>query len=641
MEFFTQTMGEGFTCFVTAGETGWYGGYTATRQNRDGAIPGGTSHLAIDYHVPAGNNWMNQRRPRIVSPVSGRVTNMRNSIARSDTSRTNVNTLGNFVVVTDADGHQHSFGHLEQADIPPIGTNVIAGQTLLGHMGSTGDSTGLHVHYSITMPNGSRPNPHTYWRPAGNTPTPPPTPPTPPTPAPTGEIAVGSHITINAGAVWGGQSTSRGNKITNKDVLAPNRHRVRDIKTHGGVREALLGDIPEGPGVNSWVAIASMNLVGGTNFNTTPTPVPTPTPTPSQPDKHDWVHVEFQSLVGWCAGEFLKDWVVQPDIGLRLRSEPNTSSKTLMIMPRGSRVTPVAANVPDSTTATTPVSLMRVQVGAFGNRDNAERRRTEAIGKGFADAFISDNGDGLFRVQIGAFRELDNANKQLDAAAKAGFTDAFIVGLCTSSPSMSTVNPTPPSTPTPPPPVVQPKNKTVAIAIGHGDRDGGAVSRCGRFVEKNMNLTVGLRVRDRLHAHGIATILNRTADTAGREADFSREIVGKCDAALAIHFNAWTEPSANGWEIGQNRNHNISESTRLCRAVEKHVIADRTIRNRGIQTYNFAMTNNTYPCGYCEGGFVSSPIDQLLFDTTAKLHGYAESYVKGVCEYFGITYRPA
>jgi N-acetylmuramoyl-L-alanine amidase len=631
IEYFTHTMGEGFACFVTSGETGWYGGYTATRQNRDGEIVGGTSHLAIDFHVPAGNNWLNQPRPKIISPVSGRVTGRFDGIARSDTNRTNTNTLGNFCIVTDADGHQHSFGHLEQAGIPALNTNVVAGQTLLGYMGSTGDSTGAHVHYSITA-GGRRVNPYTYWRVPGNS-------PTPPTPTPTGKIVVGSHVTVNRGAVWGGQSTNRGKPITNEKVFAPTRHRVRDIKVHGGVEEALLGEIPSGAGINSWIATASMNLVGGTNFVPTPPPTPPTPPKPEVPDGgHNWVHVMFQSLVGWCAGEFLdSNNRVTPAEGLRLRSQPNTTSTVLAIMPRGSQIVRVVKTVPDSTVPAIPVSLMRVQVGAFTQRANAEARVTDAVSKGFSDAFISDNGDGKLRVQIGAFREVENANRRLEEAIKAGYSDAFIVGICTTSPSA----PEQPTTPIPPaPPVTKPTGKTVAIAIGHGGVDGGAVSRCGQFVEKNMNLTTGLRLRDRLHAHGIATILNRTGDTAGREAAFATEVVGKCDIAAAVHFNAFSDPSANGYEVGQNRNNAIADSKRLCDLILKHVIADRAIRNRGVKTFNFAMTNQRYPAAYNEGGFITNTTDQRLYDNTAKLHGLAESYLKGICEYFGITYKP-
>ena len=51
--------------------------------------------------------------------------------------------------------------------------------------------------------------------------------------------------------------------------------------------------------------------------------------------------------------------------------------------------------------------LYRVQVGAFKNRDNAEKLLRPLQSKGFP-AFIIYQ-DGLYKVQVGAYRNLDNA----------------------------------------------------------------------------------------------------------------------------------------------------------------------------------------------------------------------------------------
>lgn len=69
----------------------------------------------------------------------------------------------------------------------------------------------------------------------------------------TAEIAVGSVVTIKAGAVYGGLSSTRG-KAVPKEQLAPKKHTVSKIDTHGGVKEALLSDIM------SWVAIKYLEM---------------------------------------------------------------------------------------------------------------------------------------------------------------------------------------------------------------------------------------------------------------------------------------------------------------------------------------------------------------------------------------------
>lgn len=51
--------------------------------------------------------------------------------------------------------------------------------------------------------------------------------------------------------------------------------------------------------------------------------------------------------------------------------------------------------------------LYRVQVGAFRNRDNADRLLATLLGNDFPAFIVFD--DGLYRVQVGAFKNLDNA----------------------------------------------------------------------------------------------------------------------------------------------------------------------------------------------------------------------------------------
>lgn len=67
------------------------------------------------------------------------------------------------------------------------------------------------------------------------------------------EVAIGSVVTIKAGAVYGGLSSTRG-KAVPREQLAPKKHTVSKIDTHNGVKEALLSDI------TSWVAIKYLEV---------------------------------------------------------------------------------------------------------------------------------------------------------------------------------------------------------------------------------------------------------------------------------------------------------------------------------------------------------------------------------------------
>ena len=69
-------------------------------------------------------------------------------------------------------------------------------------------------------------------------------------------------------------------------------------------------------------------------------------------------------------------------------------------------------------------TLYRVQVGAYSERENADRQLAAVQGKGF-DALIKKVGD-LYKVQIGAYSVKANAEAQLTRVKAAGFTDAYI-----------------------------------------------------------------------------------------------------------------------------------------------------------------------------------------------------------------------
>jgi murein DD-endopeptidase MepM/ murein hydrolase activator NlpD len=58
--------------------------------------------------------------------------------------------LGNVVVVQDPKGVYWGYCHLREVGLP-IGTKVVAGVTVLGHVGNTGSaSRGAHLHFTCS-----------------------------------------------------------------------------------------------------------------------------------------------------------------------------------------------------------------------------------------------------------------------------------------------------------------------------------------------------------------------------------------------------------------------------------------------------------------------------------------------------------
>ena len=66
--------------------------------------------------------------------------------------------LGHNVTITHADGWRSVYGHMREAPVVGTGAQVAAGQHV-GNVGSTGHSTGPHLHLEIFQPNGQRTDP--------------------------------------------------------------------------------------------------------------------------------------------------------------------------------------------------------------------------------------------------------------------------------------------------------------------------------------------------------------------------------------------------------------------------------------------------------------------------------------------------
>ena len=67
---------------------------------------------------------------------------------------------GNYCVINHGDGFSSLYAHMTN-DVVSVGQTVAQGQ-LIGYMGSTGASTGPHLHFGVSY-NGSWVNPRSYF----------------------------------------------------------------------------------------------------------------------------------------------------------------------------------------------------------------------------------------------------------------------------------------------------------------------------------------------------------------------------------------------------------------------------------------------------------------------------------------------
>lgn len=117
--------------------------------DKDAVGQAGSSHGGTDFST--GGN------PYVRATTGGTVEQ-----AVNDSGKTGFGTV---VKIRDIGGDLHIYGHmLADPGVMVHEGDVVEGGTILGKMGSTGNSTGTHLHYEIRNANGETVNPHTFFK---------------------------------------------------------------------------------------------------------------------------------------------------------------------------------------------------------------------------------------------------------------------------------------------------------------------------------------------------------------------------------------------------------------------------------------------------------------------------------------------
>ncbi|WP_135229121.1 N-acetylmuramoyl-L-alanine amidase [Deinococcus fonticola] len=157
----------------------------------------------------------------------------------------------------------------------------------------------------------------------------------------------------------------------------------------------------------------------------------------------------------------------------------------------------------------------------------------------------------------------------------------------------------------------------VVIDPGHGGIDPGAV---GAVVEKEVNLAVGLRVRDLLKAAGVDVVMTRDRDTQlsrDKNTDLNmRAGLGTPGTQLyvSIHVNAMAPANVlrgYGIETWWNPNHPLSQN--LAALLQRNTIQTTAAFDQGLKSSRSlaVLRNSRIPAALIEVGFTSHPVDGL------------------------------
>jgi rare lipoprotein A len=109
----------------------------------------------------------------------------------------------------------------------------------------------------------------------------------------------------------------------------------------------------------------------------------------------------------------------------------NTTASATATIPASQEASAPAVEVPDTPDARKDNEIY-VQVGAFGDRDNAERRRAALMSGGIGSAFIFADEAAtppMFRVRIGPIADVDDYDALVLKLESLGIRDPYLVTL--------------------------------------------------------------------------------------------------------------------------------------------------------------------------------------------------------------------
>lgn len=200
------------------------------------------------------------------------------------------------------------------------------------------------------------------------------------------------------------------------------------------------------------------------------------------------------------------------------------------------------------------------------------------------------------------------------------------------------------------------KDKLVAIDIGHGGKDVGAIGHKGQsdqLYEKDVNLATGLKLAEYLRSAGVNTLLIRDDDTFVallERGKIANDV--KADLVVSVHNNSNVSASPNGTEVHYyskvDENGNTENdlyglaSKNLAQNIQTEMIKALGTNDRGIkESPALAVLNKTkMPAVIIEGAFISNESD---FTLMKNIESYSDKYAlaaaKGIIKTLNAAFK--
>ena len=190
----------------------------------------------------------------------------------------------------------------------------------------------------------------------------------------------------------------------------------------------------------------------------------------------------------------------------------------------------------------------------------------------------------------------------------------------------------------------------IIIDAGHGGADGGAEAMDGT-IEKDLNLSIALKLASLMKISGYKVIMTRTADTStdnsssgfNKKGDLNNrlKLMEENPSAIfvSIHLNKFTTSAASGAQVFYSQKSECSKE--LGQSIQKSIVNllqpenNRVIKMGTNSTY--ILKNATVPAVIVECGFISNKAELTLLKTEDYQRKMAFSIMAGIMD-FGLNF---
>lgn len=185
----------------------------------------------------------------------------------------------------------------------------------------------------------------------------------------------------------------------------------------------------------------------------------------------------------------------------------------------------------------------------------------------------------------------------------------------------------------------------VAIDAGHGGEDPGMVA--GDVFEKDINLSIAIKLRDRLAEKGITIIMTRTEDKSlslegarnKKISDLKQRIElinnGDADLLISIHQNCYSDPDVCGAQVffyGESE-----QSEQFAKLLQKNIVS-YVDENNHRQAKNgkeyYILKKSKCPGVIVECGFLSCPAERTKLEDENYQKRFVDAIEQSIMQYF-------